>query len=94
MYYPMAGADPGAALDASIAESRKMREIPVSQFVLESTKHLDAMKPKKRRRRGKRVERAIGFGQQESAMSSINRSLKRTHGMIKDLYNKKVDKPS
>lgn len=48
----------------------------------------------KRRRRYRRrqgTERAVGFGQRESAMATINRSLRRTHSMLSTL-EKRISK--
>jgi hypothetical protein len=40
---------------------------------------------KKKKRRRAMATKTIGFGQQESAMTTINRSLRRTHRMLKTL---------
>ena len=51
---------------------------------------------KKRRRREQTSERAVGFGAREEAMTTINKSLRRTHSMLKSLEGKisKMPEPS
>jgi hypothetical protein len=51
---------------------------------------------KRRRRRRRGQERAVGFGARESAMQTINKSLRRTHSMLKTLEGRiaKLPQPS
>jgi hypothetical protein len=83
--------DPNAALTKKItqtdATTGKEIETTLAENIALDQKKL--VQTGVARRRGPEVHsRAIGFGEQESAMSAINRSLQRTHSMIETLEKK------